>query len=72
MSGRRTTAAATVGVLLVVVPLVVAVALVATGRATDVGGLAVLAMCAAAGVLVLADLRRARPAAWSIPARRTG
>ena len=46
----------TVGVLLVVVPLAVLIGLVATGNATDVGGLAVLAMCFGCGVYVLIDV----------------
>ncbi len=50
--------AGTVGVLLVLVPLVVFVALVATGNATDVGGLVVLAMCFGGGCWVLFDLGR--------------
>lgn len=52
------TVAATVGALLVVVPVVVAAALVATGRATDVGGLVLLAMLCAGGVHTFLSLRR--------------
>lgn len=56
--------AGTVGVLLVIVPVVVAVALFATGNATDVGGVALLAMLLAGGVYVLVDvLRKSGPAA---------
>lgn len=42
-----------IGVLLVVVPLIVVVALFATGNATDVGGLAVLALLLAGGAWVV-------------------
>lgn len=48
----------TIGILLVVVPLVVLVGLLATGNATDVGGLVLLAMCFAGGVYVLVDVLR--------------
>lgn len=48
--------AGSVGLLLVVVPAAVLVGLVATGNATDVGGLMVLGMCLAGGGYVLFDV----------------
>jgi hypothetical protein len=48
----------TVGVLLVIVPLSVLIGLIATGNATDVGGLLVLGMCFCGGVYVLVDILR--------------
>lgn len=48
----------TVGILLVIVPVTVLVGLVATGNATDVGGLVVLAMCFGGGVYALVDVLR--------------
>jgi len=48
----------TVGILLVIVPLVVLIGLLATGNATDVVGLVVLAMCFGGGVYTLIDVLR--------------
>ena len=48
----------TVGIALVIVPVVVLIGLLATGNATDVGGLVVLAMCFGGGVYVLVDVLR--------------
>ena len=46
----------TVAVLMVLVPVVVLTALLATGNATDAGGIAVLLMVLAGGVYVVADV----------------
>ena len=50
--------AGTLGVLLVIVPLSALIGPVATGNATDAGGLAVLAMCVGGGVYALFDVLR--------------
>ena len=52
----RMVIAGTVGMLLVVVPAGVLVGLVATGNASDVGGLVLLAMLLAGGVYVMVDI----------------
>lgn len=48
----------TVAILLLIVPVVVLIGLLATGNATDIGGLVVLAMCFAGGVYAVFDVLR--------------
>jgi hypothetical protein len=55
---HRLVIAGTIGVLLLVVSMAVLVGLLATGNATDVGGLLVLVMCLGAGAYVLFDVLR--------------